>query len=58
MHSTNQNKIIEILDNYQIRYNLQGKLELEPDQDLSIIPSKKTTKMLSLKKRPRSSGIY
>lgn len=49
MTTANQIKIAEILDHYHIRFNLEDKSELEPDQNLSIIPSTKIVNMLGLK---------
>jgi hypothetical protein len=46
----NTNKISEILQQHQIKFiKTNNKLELQPDQDLTAIPSKKIVKMLGLK---------
>lgn len=45
-----QNKIAEILEQHKIEFiKKNDKLNLKPDQNLSIIPSKKIVKMLELK---------
>lgn len=49
MTSTNQTKIAEILDHYQIKFIQEDKLELEPDQDLSIIPNETIVNILGIK---------
>lgn len=45
----NQNKIAEILNAYQIRFNQEGKLNVDLDQDLSVVPKEKIVNMLGLK---------
>lgn len=48
MTISQQNEIIEILQQYQIKYQTNGILELTQDQNLSVIPSTKITEMLGL----------
>ncbi|MFG4004610.1 hypothetical protein [Flavobacterium aquidurense] len=49
MTISTKNEIVELLEQYQIEFQINGIIELSQSQNLSLIPSKKIIKILGLK---------